>query len=124
MTGKVFRYVTETELWFMQNEPEKLGNCFSGKNSNTFIYKKGRKYLHFFKNKNSIKLVKGLYKRKINQKFYICTFEIPFSKLIFHCGMGYYFGSGFEDYNRAIEFAIPAEQFEKSWLVSVEEEKE
>lgn len=123
MKRKVYRYVTETELEYMKYQPYRLGAYFPNENSNTFRYNENTRYLHFFKNKKSIAHVKALYKGKIDEKFYICTFNIPFSKLIFHGGLGFY-GSYNECWKSAIEFAIPAREFDSSWLVSVEEAEE
>lgn len=121
MKGKVYRYVTETELDYMKNQPYRLGAYFGLGNSNTFIYKRKTKYLHFFKNRDSVALVRRIYKGKIDEKFYICTFEIPFSKLVFHGGLGYY-GQYNTCWTKAVEFAIPAREFDPSWLVNVEED--
>lgn len=125
---KVFRYMTQAELNnILLGNYEKIGSCIvRDKNfiSNTHKYQKGVKYLHFFKNRKNIERIKEYYRSRTCD-CYICEFNIPLSKLIFHSGLGYYNeGKGYDMYiTSVVEFALPVEDFDKSYLVSYQKDK-
>lgn len=117
---KVYRYLSKTELNNILNgNIDKLGNEFSHSKiarMNTHKYKKGEKYLHFFKDKESITNIRKLHKNS-NADFYICTFEIPKLTLFFGAGKGFYAPCGYDlDFNYETEFAIKTKHFNPKWL--------
>ena len=122
---KVYRYLSEDELNAIQSgELDKIGNEFSReffKQTNNHKYKKGVKYLHFFKNKEDIKYIQKYY-RKYFGTFYTCTFDIPLKTLL--KGMGkakYNEGSGYDLYVvKKREFIVPVSEFKPEWLISVD----
>lgn len=122
---KVYRFLLEDELnKIINNETSRLGSVYNAKKPknlyNTFRYKQGVKYLHFFKNKKDCVLAKRIH---INnpQKAYICTFDIPAFFLLIHSGTGYYPPHGYDlDHESVREFAIESSTFNTKWLVSSE----
>lgn len=133
---KLYRFVHKDELEMMKNEDlENLGRKIGNVNlANTHHYKQGKRYLHFFYNKEGCQNIidNVMFKRLeitktgIVKNYYICTFEIPLKHLIFNTGRGFY-GSLTEldhGYDQVLqtrfEAAIPSDVFEKSWLRKVE----
>ncbi|MBE7076504.1 MAG: hypothetical protein E7374_01265 [Clostridiales bacterium] len=119
---KVYRYLTREELEFIiSGRLEEIGREYSIANFheiNTHKYKDGIRYLHFFWNKDSIKLAQDLHKYD-PFTYYICTFNIPSHLLIRFRGKGFYASSGYEfDREIAVEFAIPVEKFKTEFLKS------
>ena len=125
---KVYRFVEKEELkLFLEKSTGEIGGLFSNQNSNTFKYKKGVKYLHFFKKKEDCRYAYDLNKKNAeNKKFYIATFDIPVKILIKNFGFGYYNKlnvdklSGYEVYSeifKRMEFAIPMNEFKPEWLI-------
>ena len=121
---KVYRFLSEKEyLRILNGEKDKLGNsAFYGKNwTNTHHYKKDIKYIHFFKDKSSIDLIKYIRTlEKQNDIFYICEFDIPYSKPLFHSGKGFYLEHSGYGETSVIEYAIDAKIFDPNWLLSSE----
>ena len=119
---KVYRYLPEKELNQILSGDKNVGSFFEHQKdsiSNTHHYKKGEKYLHFFKNKNNIAKIKQYYKT-VNVNWYICEFDIPIKHLFTHFGIGYYdewFGYD-QIIHKVIEYAVPAKEFNPSWLKS------
>lgn len=119
---KIYRYVSQEELNLMNSAPEEMGREYCNtRESNTFYYEKGQKYLHFFKNKKDIDLLRTLYKGE-NRKFYICTFNAPRLYLAFHAGKGYYQDAHGYETIVAKEYAIQSRYFNPDWLCNVEED--
>ncbi len=112
----VLRYTTSQELKYMLNgEIHKLGTeCYGENLSNTHKYKKGIKYLHFFKKGSSLKYIHRILNKK---DVYICKFDIPLPILIKGVGVGTYEAKRGYDMVRLTEFAIDARKFKKEWIV-------
>lgn len=124
---KVYRYLSKKELMLiLSGDKTCLGKEFNDekyRKINNHKYKKGVKYLHFFKNKKDIKLIQNEC-RKFKREFYICEFDIPIMTLLFNSGYGVYDSSGYDyDFIKAKEFAIPVEKFETCWLTNYEKDE-
>lgn len=126
---RVYRCLCEEELnKILNHDLAEIGNFFDEKSSNTFKYRKGEKYIHFFKSMKNCEHIKDFNWFLEGGKFFICTFNIPISLLIKNAGFGYYYpvgyknSSGYDDFivQRALEFAIPVSQFNTEWLESYE----
>ena len=121
---KVYRYLSEEELNLIkQGNVQGLGREFDKKDykrQNNHRYKSGVKYMHFYKNKESIEHIRREYFQLLMQghKFYFCSFDIPGVVLIKHRGKGHYDGSGYDTMGGvdSVEYAIPVEDFSPSWL--------
>lgn len=115
---KVYRYVSKNELNYILNgQYEKLGTiCYGEDLSNTHLYKKDQRYIHFFKNKKSIEYIHKVFR---GQDLYVCTFNIPVSVLIKSVGLGKYdVGRGYDNNTvTLIEFAVEVNKFRKEWLI-------
>ena len=119
---KVYRYLTQEELdYITSGRLDKIGREYSiatFHEINTHKYKDGIKYLHFFWNKENIKLAQDLHKYD-SQTYYICTFNIPTHLLLRFRGKGFYESSGYDiDREVAVEFAIPIKNFKPEYLIS------
>ena len=117
----VYRIMNEKEYELLiTGKKECLGGCFYGLTlPNNHRYRKGVKYLHFFKNKTAIKRYLLSTSFTENQNYYVGTFNIPFRKLFTHCAFGKYMPSGYDvDYEIETEFALPVKKFETSYLIS------
>lgn len=120
----VYRYLSKEELTnILNNNLNKIGNvCYDKKYSNTHHYNKDIPYLHFFKYLKDIDKIQSI-KHKANN-LYLCKFNIPISKLIFHLGTGYYSAHGYDtDYETVREYAIPANKIKTEYLVSYIQDK-
>ena len=118
----MYRYVSKKELELMETAPEQIGREFSNQKScNTFYYEKGQRYLHFFKNKRDVDLIRSSYKGS-GEKYYICTYNAPSIYLFFHLGKGYYQSANGRAKTSATEFAIQSRYFNPDWLCKVEED--
>lgn len=124
---KVYRLLSETELKnIISGNYRKIGAEYNNSrypDSNNHLYKRGVKYLHFFKHKDAIKYMEK-YKYNDNQTYYICTFDIPFLQLIKGIGSGKYELPGM-DYLIITEreYIIPSEKFKKEWLKSYKKDE-
>ena len=90
--------------------------------SNTFKrrYKKGEKYLHFFKEKKSMQEIKKI-KNNDDKNYYYCTFDIPIHILLKGIGTGYYESSGYDVmYKELREFIINVKEFNPKWFIDAE----
>ena len=133
---KLYRFVHKDELKKMlDGDVENLGNRFKNRElSNSHHYNDGKKYLHFFYNKEACQHIIDdvMFKDiKIDNKgsvkdFFICTFDIPFKLLIFRTGKGLYksldkpFKGYFQETRKRLEAAIPSKLFDKNWIISYE----
>lgn len=121
---KVYRYLSENELKSiltddLSNVGYEYANNLKLQQSNTHRYKKGIKYLHFFKSKADCVRIKAIHNNKTN--FYIAEFNIPFATLAKHIGYGIYSTTGYDvDYDEVTEFAIPTHKLKSSYLISYE----
>ena len=118
---RVFRYLHENELNKMlscntMDLGVEYGNYKNTRN-NTFKYKSGINYLHFYKKQESMQMLSYLYKN-LDGNFYFCEFDIPFHILALHGGEGYYPASGYDNITVLKEYAISSDSFDPSWLKS------
>ena len=124
---KVYRYLSKDELnSILSGKTENLGNIFvhkQGVRKNTHKYQPNTKYLHFFKNHDSMKMMSYLY-RNIDTPFYFCTFEIPFHVLALHGGNGYYPASGYDNITVLKEYCVSVDKFNPTWLKDHEPDTE
>ncbi len=122
---RVYRYMCEAELKaFLEGDMEKLGSTKVNNASNTHKYKQGVKYLHFFKNVEDLRSIRGI-KASLKDNYYIGLFDIPISILAMGMGKGYYNGRGYDiDHVAVREYAIPVEKIKADNLVFyIEDEK-
>ena len=120
---KVYRHLSEKELNLMlEGKTQALGNYFSKPTKemkyrkNTHNYDESTKYIHFFKHKNSLKMMSYINKN-LKGNFYFCTFDIPFRELIFHGGKGFYPSPGYDTDGTLKEYAVPVDRFKTEWLI-------
>ena len=120
---KVFRYTTAEELnKILNGETQGIGHPYVRNPSNTHRYKSKKRYLHFFKKKESIEYLKQ-FKRQ-EGTFYICEYDIPMLVLMLGRGYGVYRPLKYEEYHsRHVEYIIEEENFNPSWLKSYEIDK-
>ena len=118
---KVYRYLSEKEYNnIVKSNMDEVGGYFKNNSSSSFVYKQNVKYVHFFKNKESMTEIQKL-KWKDSNNYYFCTFNIPAVLLISKMGIGYYNVSGYDvDYKRLTEFCIPSTKLNAQWLVNAE----
>ena len=117
---KVYRYLRENELnSFLNSDMDNIGSEYSqGSVSNTHKYKEGVKYLHFFARIEDLQSIRDL-KRKSQDDFYVCRFDIPFLTLLTNKGKGYYECSGYDvPYNVIKEYAIPTDMLKPEHLTA------
>lgn len=123
---KVYRYLCEEEYNNIINSNlDKLGHNYHGKGlSNTFNYKDGERYLHFFKDKKAIKEIRKIY-RNDGKDYYTCTFNIPLLTLLKGMGKGYYETSGYDTfYQTEREFILNVKDFKPEYLIDAEFDKD
>ncbi len=115
---RVFRYLCEEELKAILNgEMENVGKLQINNRSNTHHYKKGVKYLHFFKNLEDLHKIRDI-KRYTEKNFYVGMFDIPLTTLIMSRGKGYYPASGYDlDHETIREYAVSADKVKPEHLV-------
>lgn len=120
---KVYRYTTAEELNnILQNKTEDIGHSYIRNPSNTHRYKTNKKYLHFFKKKESIDYIKQF--KRNEGTFYICEYDIPMLVLMMGRGVGIYRPLNYDDYmHRHVEYIVSVENFDPSWLKSYELDK-
>ena len=93
--------------------------CHNTHKLNTHVYKKDKKYLHFFLEEYEII---NLNPKKDN---YICTYDIPEDIVNEHLGFGYYRSIfNLEDLTKIKECAIPIDLIHFSNLLKIEKIKE
>lgn len=116
---KVYRYLDKNELnKILNGEVSTLGSYFSSQKTkfNSHHYKDDEKYIHFYKDITGMLEIREIYRNRA-EKFYFCAFEIPFTKLIFHKGKGYYSPHGYDiQIETQTEFALPISDFKTEWL--------
>lgn len=124
----VYRFLEESELKnILAKQTSSLGNFYDAKDyeCNSHKYKKGYKYLHFFKDKNNISYIANFHNnKKAEATFFVATFDIPIWILLKTKGKGFYFASGYDvDYVSLREYAIPTTSFNPNWLISYVQHK-
>lgn len=118
----VYRYLCEEEFNNIINlKLDELGNVYHGKKMyNSFRYKKDERYLHFYKEKESMKEIR-LLRLRDGKEYYYCTFDIPVSVLAHGIGTGYYCArSGTKEYVHIREFIVMSKKFNSKWLINAE----
>ena len=115
--------MSEEELNLIrQGNIDGLGNQFNKKvytRQNNHRYRKGKKYIHFYKDKSSLELIrreiiKGDNAKKSNH--YFCSFNVPDIILWLYRGKGHYDGNLDTPTIDVIEYAIPTTIFRPEWL--------
>ncbi|MBE7075260.1 MAG: hypothetical protein E7376_04710 [Clostridiales bacterium] len=93
--------------------------CSKSKLANNHKYKKGVKYLHFFKNKGDVYRIRQYQTKPV--PYYICTFNIP-NKILEKCkGRGKYDAGGYDYATTWVtEYAINVDDFDCNWLIEHE----
>lgn len=112
----VYRICKRTELQkiFEYNNFTNVGYNFSILDLNTHNYNKNSKYLHFFKNKESI-----FYLRTLKDR-YICVYDIPEDILNRYKGIGYYLDYiNYRILNEVTEYAIENNVIDLKFLKQV-----
>ena len=120
---KVYRYLSQNELdAFLSKDISSIGTEYHKNDGyqrvNNHRYKKGVKYLHFFKHKEDCRRIRTLHEEK-RVEFYVAEFDIPITILALHMGSGRYDASGYAtDIESVQEFAIPASKIKSRYLLS------
>ena len=122
---RVYRLLSEEELNLIRNNKRhSLGKYFEGTNvSNTFKYKAGERYMHFFFKREDCEHIRQIHKAHSleSEQNFIAEFNIPLKRIIGHIGKGFYETSGYDcDYDVCYEIAIPVSIFSPSWLKGYE----
>ena len=121
---EVFRYLTLEEILdYVNGRFDKIGRSFSrGEAHNTHRYKPDQKYVHFFKNIRDLETMQRF--KGHDQEMLIAKFDIPFSTLVKHMGVGYYESRGYDtDRDTVREFAIPTSKLKEHYFVSCAKDK-
>ena len=114
----VYRYLCKEEYDnIMKLDFENVGGTYTPRTaSNTFRYKRDKRYLHFFKNPDDMEIMQNFY-LKDGKDYYFCSFDIPTLKLITRMGSGYYTPRGYDlSYDAKREYAIPVDEFNPKWI--------
>lgn len=115
----VYRYLSMEEILdYINGRFDKIGGFYDKSTlSNTHRYKPGERYLHFFKSLQNLEDIKRVTRK--HPDMLIAKFDIPFTTLIKHLGIGYYEASGYDiDVNKVREFAIPTKKLKIEYFVS------
>ena len=122
---EVYRYLTMEEILdYVNGRFDQIGRVYTEKNAhNSHRYKPDQKYVHFFKNLKDFETIQRFKGRKGDML--IAKFDIPFTTLVRHMGVGYYDASGYDlDHETIREFAIPTTKLKQSYLVAVAKDKD
>ena len=120
----VYRYLSMEEIIdYVNGRFDKIGQVFGGtEKPNTHRYKDGERYVHFFKNIRDLQIIQKL--KGHQGEMLIAKFDIPFTTLAKHMGVGYYPASGYDtDYETVREFAIPTSKLKESFFISCAKDK-
>lgn len=123
---KVYRYLCEQEYNnILSRKLDEVGTVYANVNpSNSFRYKRDERYLHFYKNKESMQEMHKIYKLD-GKDYYFCEFDIPFRVLVHGIGTGYYSARGYDvDYEGHREYIVSMKRFKPDWIKSAELDKE
>lgn len=120
---KVYRYLSQIELdSILEGNIEQIGTEYDNdifKNINTHRYKKGIKYLHFYKNKQDIRHIQRINKATTRYDYYICEFDIPLLVIMQGRGYGKYnSGKRGKPLEQVVEFKMPAKKLRPDYLIS------
>lgn len=116
----VYRYLSEWEFKkILTNQIAQTGTVYDNvKLSNTFKYKKGVPYLHYFRRLKDFPKIQAI-RRDANGK-YLCKFNIPVRILLTRAGKGYYDAtrSGYyPEIDSVKEFAVESSKMNSEYLV-------
>ncbi|MBQ2946508.1 MAG: HD domain-containing protein [Bacilli bacterium] len=118
----VYRICKKEEIEHIFNDKnfKNVGKSFEiNKNTNTHLYTADKKYIHFFKDKDSIFYLDTC------ADMYICTYCIPDSLLESHYGVGFYLDrTDFRTLEKVSEYAIENEFINFNQLLKIERIKE
>ena len=118
----VYRICKKEEIEHIFNDKnfKNVGKTFEiNKNTNTHLYTADKKYIHFFKDKDSIFYLDTC------ADMYICTYCIPDSLLERHYGVGFYLDrTNFRTLEKVSEYAIENELINFNQLLKIERIKE
>ena len=130
---KVYRFMSEDELkMYFNGKCAEIGSIFShytGKRFNNFKYKKGMKYVHFFKRLKDVYRIKHEMceqELKSNKRYFIGCFDIPKTLLSYCKGKGRYVITKDDNTKSEIyvqEYAVPASCMEEEYLVYFKREE-
>jgi hypothetical protein len=130
---KVYRFMNEDELkMYFNGKCAEVGSVFSHyteKRFNNFRYKKGMKYVHFFKRLKDVYRIKHeIFEQELKSKkrYFIGCFDIPRPLLSSCKGKGRYVienenGGTSECYVQ--EYAIPSSKMEEEYLIYFKQEE-
>ena len=114
----VYRICKKKEIDMILNEKNfyNIGKTYEiNEKVNTHQYKNNQKYIHFFKNKDSI------FYLNITQDMFICTYDIPLYLLVKHYGTGFYLDRfNFTNLEIVKEYAIENELIDFNYLLKIE----
>ena len=113
----LYRVCDEEEYGKIINNDSNIGKYMTGNpRLNNHKYKKDTKYLHFFAQESDI-----LYLNNLKNK-YLCTYNIPDELAAQHKGEAYYLDIlNFKRIENVIEYAIPSDIIDLSYLEKVEQ---
>jgi len=106
----------EIEMIFRDKLFHNIGNFFEiNKNTNTHLYKNNKKYIHFFKDFNSI------FYLDTTPDMFICTYDIPNYLLGKHYGEGFYLDCfNCRSLQKVSEYAIENEFINFNYLLKID----
>ena len=114
----VYRICKKDEIDIILNDKtfQKIGKvCEINKSINTHLYINNKKYIHFFKDKDSI------FYLDTTADMYICTYDIPNYLLETHYGIGLYLDKfNFKNLEKVSEYAIENEFINFNQLLKIE----
>ncbi len=93
-----------------------IGNCFTvNSDLNTHQYKSDIRYLHFFKNYDSV------FYLNVTNGYYICTYNIPEEILDLYSGIGLYRDRlFFKSLEEVPEYAVPSNEIKSNYLERID----
>lgn len=114
----VYRLCNESEINEILNTKSFINTgkiCNNNVKLNNHKYKSNQRYLHFFRNKDS------LFYLNLKQGTYICIYDIPIELLEKYNGIGYYLDILFMEKLEGItEYAIPSDEIVFNYLQKVD----
>lgn len=114
----VYRICKKEEIKHILNDKnfKNVGKTFEiNENANTHLYINDKKYIHFFKDKDSI------FYLGTTADMYICTYDIPNYLLETHYGIGFYLDKfNFKNLEKVSEYAIENEFINFNQLLKIE----
>ena len=119
---RAYRHLSEKELIAIQNgNIEEVGGVFGMQQCNGHRYCLNKKYLHFFRRREDVEYIQP-HHQGIDQKFYICEFNIPLRYWFLRYSFGVYYAKSGYEIDTVGELCLPAKLLKKEWLKHVEED--